>query len=54
MKYNVREYLKNDRQWLRLQRINHAKYQLTKATTEQACQFWKDVISANEDEGIQQ
>jgi hypothetical protein len=50
MKYNVREYLKQDRQWLRPQRINHAKYELERASNEQERQFWKDVISANEDE----
>lgn len=54
MKFNVREYLKNDRQWLRRHRLSHAKFQLMKATTEQERQSWEDIISANEDEKEEQ
>lgn len=47
MNLDVKEYLKNDRQWLRQQRLDHAKYQLRKATDPKEKSFWKQVIDAN-------
>lgn len=47
---NVREYLRQDRQWPRFHRINHARWQLKNAQTEQEKQFWEDIVKANEDE----
>lgn len=47
---NLRDYIIEDRQWKREYRINHARYMLSKAVTEQDKQFWRDVIDTNKEE----
>lgn len=47
---NVRDFLKQDRQWPRQHRISHAKMKFKEAETVQEMQFWLDVIKANEDD----
>lgn len=43
----LEEYLLNDRQWLRRDRIDHARYQLRNAQTEEDRKFYLEVIKAN-------
>lgn len=46
----VRDYVKQDRQWLRPLRIAHAKYQLAKSQRENDAArvlFWQAVLEAN-------
>lgn len=44
---NVKEYLKADRQWPRIHRLNHARWQLRNAKTNDEKEFWKAVVKAN-------
>ena len=49
MNNRLEEYLKSDRQWLRPQRLDHAKYMLrhTATTDTEEYEFWREVIKAN-------
>ena len=41
------EILKDDRQWLRSQRLQHAKHQLQIANSSEEKDIWKAIIRAN-------
>lgn len=42
-------FLRFDRRWPRRLRIDHARMQLSKATSESDKEFWRAVLEANED-----
>jgi len=44
----LEDYLRSDRQWLRENRLIHAKYELSRATDSATIEFWHKVIKANE------
>ena len=43
----VKEWLLQDRQWLREHRLQHARYKLSQSVTENDKNFWRQVIEAN-------
>lgn len=43
----LQDVLEGDRQWLRPQRIQHAKYMFNLADTAEDKQLWRAVIKAN-------
>jgi hypothetical protein len=43
----VLDYLKQDRQWRRIDRIAHAEYQLARATIDVDRRFWLAVLTAD-------
>jgi hypothetical protein len=46
----VEEYIRQDRQWPRQLRINHAKMQMMKAKDQSDEErFWRAIIARNED-----
>jgi len=45
----VEEYIREDRQWPRHLRINHARMQLAKAGSELSRNFWRAILQRNED-----
>lgn len=45
-------FSKENRQWLRKCRIQHAEYRLIKSETEEERNFWQRVIDMNEDEHV--
>ena len=45
----IEAYLKQDRQWLRHQRIGHAEYQKKTAKTDDDRRFWHAIIKRNRD-----
>jgi len=44
---NLQEWLEEDRQWLRIHRIAHAKAMFRKAESSEDKQFWGAVVKAN-------
>jgi hypothetical protein len=43
----LKEWIKQYRQWPRKLRIEHARMQLSKASTKEAKDFWRKVIEIN-------
>lgn len=48
MSDRLSDYLKQDRQWKRYQRIGHAKYMLSVSTQPLEIKFWHSVLEAND------
>jgi hypothetical protein len=44
----LEQWVKQDRKWLRKQRISHAEYQKSIAKTDEDKQFWQQVIEVNQ------
>ena len=47
MNLDIEDYLRQDRQWFREQRIAHARYRLLNSTDDNEKGFWLNVIKAN-------
>jgi hypothetical protein len=47
MKRSISNYLKEDRQWVRPQRIEHVQNQLQQAETNEDKEFWLAILAAN-------
>lgn len=48
MNKELEDYIRSDRQWLREQRIAHAKHRFSSAKTDEERTFWTAVLKANE------
>lgn len=47
MNMDPEDYLRQDRQWFREQRIQHARYRFLNSTSDTDKVFWLNVIKAN-------
>jgi hypothetical protein len=47
MKRSISEFLREDRQWIRPQRIQHAEMQLKQSQEEADRKFWLAILAAN-------